>query len=214
LADSLAAFDIAVADLPLIAILRGVAPDEIEACGDALVDAGFRLIEVPLNSPQALTSIERLARSAGVCAMIGAGTVLEPDDIAAVRDAGGAMIVSPNADAKVIEASVVAGLVSLPGIATPTEAFAALGAGATALKLFPAEASSPAVLRAMRAVLSPATRLFPVGGIAPALMADWLQAGASGFGLGSGLYRPGFSAAEVGRRARKFVDAYRQAIAS
>jgi 2-dehydro-3-deoxyphosphogalactonate aldolase len=214
LLDNLAAFDAAAADLPLIAILRGVTPDEVVACGEALIGAGFRLIEVPLNSPQALTSIERLARSAGAHAVIGAGTVLKSGDVAAIRNAGGEMIISPNANAAVIEATASAGLVSLPGIATPTEAFAALDAGATALKLFPAEASSPAVLRAMRAVLPPATRLYPVGGIAPSAMVEWLRAGAAGFGLGSALHRPGLKADQVGHRAREFVDAYRQAVAT
>ena len=209
-----AAFEAAVADLPLIGIVRGITPDAIEACGDVLIDAGFRLIEVPLNSPQALASIERLARFAGGRAMIGAGTVLKPEQVRDVRDAGGEMIISPNTNVAVIEASAVAGLVSLPGVATPTEAFTALGAGATALKLFPAEGFSPAVLRAMLAVLPPATRFFPTGGITPPLMGEWLRAGAAGFGLGSALYRQGLTADEIDRRARQFVDAYRQAVAA
>jgi len=201
------AFDAAFARCPLIAILRGVRPDEVEAIGDALVEAGFTLIEVPLNSPEPLDSIARLARRFAGRAVIGAGTVLREADVAAVQQAGGTMIISPNANLRVIAASAAAGLVSLPGIATPSEAFAAIEAGATALKLFPAEAASPAVLKAMRAVLPKDLRVLPVGGIAPDTMAPWLKAGAAGFGLGSALYQVGLSAEEVGARARAFVAA-------
>lgn len=204
----IAAFDAAFARMPLIAILRGVKPDEVEAIGEALVNAGFTLIEVPLNSPDPLDSIARLARGLEGRAVVGAGTVLDTGSVAAVRDAGGTMIISPNADTRVIAASSGAGLVSLPGIATPSEAFAALGAGATALKLFPAEAASPAVLKAMRAVLPSGTRVLPVGGITPDVMEPWLRAGAAGFGLGSALYAPGMDAATVGERARAFVTAW------
>lgn len=203
----IAAFDAAFARCPLIAILRGVKPGEVEAIGEALVDAGFALIEVPLNSPDPLDSIGRLANRLKGRAVIGAGTVLTTADVAAVADAGGTMIISPNTNVDVIAASASAGLVSLPGFATPSEAFAALGAGATALKLFPAEAASPAVLKAFGAVVPPGTRLLPVGGIAPETMAPWLAAGAAGFGLGSALYRPGLSANEVGDRARAFIAA-------
>lgn len=202
-----AAFDAAFTRCPLIAILRGVKPDEVEGIGEALVDAGFTLIEVPLNSPQPFDSIGRLAKRLGDRAVIGAGTVLRVADVAGVRDVGGTMIISPNANLDVIRASAADGLVSLPGIATPTEAFAALDAGATALKLFPAEAASPAVLKAMRAVLPSATRVLPVGGIAPDNMGPWREAGAPGFGLGSALYKPGLSAADVGANARAFVAA-------
>ncbi len=201
------AFDTAFARCPLVAILRGVRPDEVEMIGEALVDAGFSLIEVPLNSPDPLDSIARLAGRFADRAVIGAGTVLRPADVAAVRDAGGTMIISPNANPGVIAASAAAGLVSLPGIATPSEAFAALDAGATALKLFPAEAASPAILKAMRAVLPRDLRLLPVGGITPETMQPWFTAGADGFGLGPALYKPGFDAAEVGRRARDFIAA-------
>jgi 2-dehydro-3-deoxyphosphogalactonate aldolase len=204
-----AAFDAAFARCPLIAILRGVKPDEVEAVGEALVEAGFSLIEVPLNSPDPLDSIGRLADRMKGRAVIGAGTVLTTADVAAVADAGGTMIISPNTNVDVIAASARAGLVSLPGFATPSEAFAALGAGATALKLFPAEAASPAVLKAFGAVVPVGTRLLPVGGIAPETMAPWLAAGAAGFGLGSALYRPGLSANEVGDRARAFIAALR-----
>ena len=203
----IAAFDAAFARCPLIAILRGVKPDEVEAIGDALVAAGFTLIEVPMNSPDPLDSVARLAKRFEGRAVIGAGTVLREDQVAAVQAAGGTMIISPNANLRVIAASAAAGLVSLPGIATPSEAFAALDAGATALKLFPAEAASPTVLKAMRAVLPGEARVLPVGGIAPDNMEPWRAAGAPGFGLGSALYKPGMSAADVGANARAFVAA-------
>jgi 2-dehydro-3-deoxyphosphogalactonate aldolase len=204
---SLAAFDAAFASCPLIAILRGVRPDEVVAIGEELVAAGFTLIEVPMNSPDPLDSVARLVAALGDRAMIGAGTVLTVDQVAAMRDAGGRMVISPNTNIDVIRASAAAGLVSLPGIATPSEALAALDAGATALKLFPAEAASPAVLKAMRAILPGGLRVLPVGGIVPEGMAPWRQAGAAGFGLGSALYKPGMTADEVGERARAFVAA-------
>jgi len=202
-----ATFDAAFARCPLIAILRGVRPDEVEAIGEALVEAGFALIEVPLNSPDPLDSIGRLVDRLKGRAVVGAGTVLTTADVAAVADVGGTMIISPNTNADVIAATAGAGLVSLPGFATPSEAFAALAAGATALKLFPAEAASPVVLKALGAVVPAGTRLLPVGGIAPDTMAPWLAAGAGGFGLGSALYRPGMAANEVGDRARAFTTA-------
>ena len=205
----LEAFDAAFAQCPLVAILRGVAPHEIDAIGDALVDAGFTLIEVPLNSPDPLDSVARLARRFAGRAVIGAGTVLRVEDVAAVEGAGGTMIISPNANIRVIAASAARGLVSLPGVATPSEAFAALDAGATALKLFPAEGSSPQILKAMRAVLPKEVRVLPVGGIAPDTIAPWIAAGAAGFGLGSALYKPGMSAEQVGTNARAFVAALR-----
>lgn len=203
----LAQFDAAFAKCPLIAILRGVKPDEVEGIGEALVSAGFTLIEVPLNSPDPLESIARLAKTFAGGAMIGAGTVLSVDQVEAVRAAGGTVIISPNTNPAVIAASAKAGLVSLPGIATPSEAFAALDAGATALKLFPAEASSPTVLKAMRAVLPKELRVLPVGGIAPDTMQPWRDAGAAGFGLGSALYKPGFTTTEVHARATAFIAA-------
>jgi len=202
-------FDAAFAKCPLVAILRGVAPHEIDAIGDALVDVGFTLIEVPLNSPDPLDSVARLRKRFGGRAVIGAGTVLRVEDVDAVEAAGGKMIISPNANLKVIAASAAKGLVSLPGIATPSEAFAALDAGATALKLFPAEGSSPQILKAMRAVLPKEVRVLPVGGIAPDTMAPWIAAGAAGFGLGSALYKPGMSAGQVAINARAFVAALR-----
>jgi len=204
---SLAAFDAAFASCPLIAILRGVRPDEVVAIGEELVAAGFTLIEVPMNSPDPLDSVARLVAALEDRAMIGAGTVLTVDQVAAMRDAGGRMVISPNTNSDVIRASAAAGLVSLPGIATPSEALAALDAGATALKLFPAEAASPAVLKAMRAILPSELRILPVGGIVPEGMAPWRQAGAAGFGLGSALYKPGMTAGEVGANARAFIAA-------
>lgn len=204
---SLAAFDAAFASCPLIAILRGVRPDEVVAIGEELVTAGFTLIEVPMNSPDPLDSVARLVAALGDRAMIGAGTVLTVDQVAAMRDAGGRMVISPNTNIDVIRASTAAGLVSLPGIATPSEALAALDAGATALKLFPAEAASPTILKAMRAILPSELRILPVGGIVPEGMAPWRQAGAAGFGLGSALYKPGMTSGEVGARARAFVAA-------
>ena len=191
----------------LIAILRGVRPDEVVAIGEELVAAGFTLIEVPMNSPDPLDSVARLVAALGDRAMIGAGTVLTVDQVAAMRDAGGRMVISPNTNLDVIRASAAAGLVSLPGIATPSEALAALDAGATALKLFPAEAASPTILKAMRAIMPSDLRVLPVGGIVPEGMSPWRQAGAAGFGLGSALYKPGMTAAEVGIRARAFVTA-------
>ncbi len=203
----IAAFNEAFAKCPLVAILRGVKPDEVEAIGEALVSAGFTLIEVPMNSPEPLDSIARLAKRFAGRAQIGAGTVLSVDQVAAVEAAGGTMMISPNANLDVIAATAAKGLVSLPGIFTMSEAFAALEAGATALKLFPAEAASPKVLKAMRAVLPKDARVLPVGGIAPDNMGPWLEAGAPGFGLGSALYKPGMSAEEVGANARAFVAA-------
>ena len=184
-------------DCPLIAILRGVKPDEADAIGDALFEGGLRIIEVPLNSPEPLRSIELLATKFGERALVGAGTVLDPADVERVRDAGGRLIVSPDTNPEVIAAAARSGLVSTPGYFTPSEAFTALRAGATALKLFPAEAASPAVLKAQLAVLPKDVTVLIVGGIKPDNMQPWLTAGAKGFGLGSGLYKPGQSAPET-----------------
>jgi len=202
-------FEAAFARFPLVAILRGVRPDEVEAIGDALVGAGFTLLEVPMNSPDPLDSVARLARRFAGRAMVGAGTVLRASDVAAVQGAGGTMVISPNANPAVIAATAAAGLVSLPGTATPTEAFGALDAGATALKFFPAEGTSPVVVTAMLAVLPSGTRLLPVGGVTPELVAPWRAAGAAGFGLGSALYKPGMTAVDVAARARSFAAALR-----
>ena len=201
-------------ECPLVAILRGLTPGEAEPVGEALVEAGFRLIEVPLNSPQPLESIARLAARFGGTATIGAGTVTAVAQVTQVQDAGGTLIVSPHTDPRVIAATAAAGLISLPGFLTPSEAFTALGAGAHALKLFPAEAASPAVLKAQRAVLPANVPVLPVGGIAAESMAPWLAAGAAGFGFGSALYRPGYSAAEVRERATALIAAFRDASAA
>lgn len=198
-----------LAECPLVAIIRGVTPGEAEAIGEAIFEAGIRIIEVPLNSPNPLVSIERLAGRFGDRALIGAGTVLEAADVERVRDAGGRIIVSPNSHAPVIEAAASAGLVSLPGFFTPSEAFTALRAGATGLKLFPAEGAAPGVVRAQRAVLPRYVPLLVVGGISPGNMQPWLDAGAQGFGLGSGLYKPGQSAQDTGGKARAYVEGIR-----
>ena len=199
-----------LAELPLIAILRGVAPDEAVAVGWALVAAGFRTIEVPLNSPQPLRSIEALAAALGEHALIGAGTVLDAADVEHIASVGGRLIVMPHADHAVIRAAKAQGLLCVPGVATPTEAFGALAAGADALKLFPAEALPPAIVKAWRAVLPTDVWLVPVGGITPESMAAYMAAGANGFGLGSALYQRGMDAAAVGARAGRFAAAFRE----
>lgn len=199
---------------PLIAILRGIRPDECEAIAEVLVLAGFHMIEVPLNSPDPLKSIERLAKAFGETALIGAGTVLSEVDVAKVAAAGGRLVVSPNMDVAVIRGTVARGLVSAPGIATPSEGFAALAAGANILKLFPGDLVTPAVLKAMRAVFPPATLMVPVGGVSAATMSAYVAAGASGFGIGSSLYKPGDSAAHVRDNARAIVAAWQAATAS
>ena len=200
-------------DLPLIAILRGVKPDEIETVGQVLFDAGFRVIEIPLNSPEPLASIEKLSAKLGNAALVGAGTVLQSEQVGQVKDAGGRIIVSPNAKTSVIEATVRAGLASAPGVATPTEGFAALDAGAHALKLFPAEAMGPKVVKAWRAVVPPDVPLMPVGGINPDNMAEFVAAGATGFGLGSALYKAGMDVATVAENARAFASAWQHVVA-
>lgn len=197
----------ALAELPLVAILRGITPAEAPAVGDALWNANWRLFEVPLNSPQPLESIALLARRFPG-AVVGAGTVRSEDEVRAVHAAGGRLIVSPHFDARVVRAAAWSGMVCLPGVLTPSEAFAALEAGAHGLKLFPAEMIPPAAVKALRAVLPPPLPLLPVGGIAPSTMAGYLAAGASGFGIGSALYRPGTPAEEVARMARAFADAW------
>jgi 2-dehydro-3-deoxyphosphogalactonate aldolase len=190
---------------PLVAIVRGVTVDDAEAVGDAIFEGGIRIIEVPLNSPDPLKSIERLARKFGDNMLVGAGTVLDPAEVGRVRDAGGRILVSPDTNIEVIAATAAAGLVSSPGYFTPSEAFAAIRAGATALKLFPAEGASPMLLKAQLAVLPKDIPVLAVGGINPDNMRPWLDAGATGFGLGGGLYKPGQSAAETLQKARAYV---------
>jgi 2-dehydro-3-deoxyphosphogalactonate aldolase len=192
-------------ECPLVGIIRGVKPDEAEAIGNAIYEGGIRIIEVPLNSPDPFRSIELLARNFGDRALVGAGTVLDPTDVGRVRDAGGRIIVSPDTNAEVISAAAAAGLVASPGFFTPSEAFAAIRAGATALKLFPAEAASPAVLAAQLAVIPQAVPILVVGGVKPDNMKPWIEAGATGFGLGGGLYQPGQSATDTLAKAKAYV---------
>lgn len=199
--------------LPLVAILRGVTPDEVIAVGAALTDAGFHVIEVPLNSPRPYDSIERLARAFGDRCTVGAGTVMSAEDVGRVADAGGQLIVTPHTDPAVIAAAKGKHLHCTPGTATPSEAFAALRAGADAIKVFPAEQITPKVLHAWRAVLPHDLDVLPVGGITPASMADYVRAGATGFGIGSALYKPGRSIADISAAAQAFASAWR-AIAS
>jgi len=201
-------FATALRTLPLIAILRGLLPADALAIGSALGAAGWSLIEVPLNSPQPLASISALA-AALPQALVGAGTVLTPAQVREVHAAGGRLVVAPNFDPAVVHAALELGVVCLPGVATPSEALAALAAGAHGLKLFPAEMITPPVVKALRAVLSADTVLLPVGGITPASMRAYRNAGASGFGLGSALYRPGIDAAGVAHNARGFIEAWR-----
>jgi 2-dehydro-3-deoxyphosphogalactonate aldolase len=201
-------FATAFAAAPLISILRGLPPADAVAIGAALVAQGIGIIEVPLNSPQPLRSIEALA-AALPGALVGAGTVLTPQQVREVHAAGGQLIVSPNFDADVVEAALRLGMVCLPGVMSPSEAFAALAAGADGLKLFPAEVITPAAVKALRAVLPAHALLLPVGGITTANMDAYRAAGASGFGLGSALYRPGLAAAEVAHVAAEFVQAWR-----
>ena len=197
-------FDAFFARSPLIAILRGVNPDEVEAIGEALYEGGIRIIEVPLNSPDPLASIARLSTLMGDRALVGAGTVLHPNQVRDVQAAGGRLIISPSTNVDVIKATCELGMVSCPGYFTVSEAFAALDAGATALKLFPAEGASPAVVKAQRAVLPKEVKLLIVGGVAADSMQPWIAAGADGFGLGSGIYKPGQDAAESLIKARAY----------
>ena len=194
--------------LPLIAILRGLEPDEAVAVGEAIVAAGFVCLEVPLNSSRPLESIRRLRDALDGRALVGAGTVLSVDAARAVADAGGQIIISPNTNPDVIRAAKAMSLLSIPGFFTPSEAFAALDAGADALKLFPAEVAGPAGLKAVRAVLPADTRVYAVGGVDPASVSTWRSAGASGFGIGSAIFRPGKSAPDTGVSAAAFVSAW------
>lgn len=194
-----------LARCPLVPILRGVKPDEVGAIAATLLALGIPIVEVPLNSPEPLESIARLARRFGETMLVGAGTVMTPEQVASIAAAGGKLIVTPHADAAVTRAAKQHGLLAVPGFFTPAEAFAMLAAGADALKLFPAEAASPAMLRAVRAVFPPGTMVLPVGGIDAATIPGWRAAGAAGFGIGSAIYRAGDSAASVEARARTLL---------
>jgi 2-dehydro-3-deoxyphosphogalactonate aldolase len=194
--------------LPLIAVLRGISPEEVDDVARVLFDAGFRILEVPLNSPRPFDSIGRLAQAHGTRCLVGAGTVLRVEDVARVREAGGRVVVMPHSDLAVVREAKRQGMVCVPGVATPTEAFAALDAGADALKMFPAEALPPAALRAWRAVLPKDALVFAVGGMKPDNLAAYWEAGASGFGTGSNLYKPGTPAGVV----REVADAYAAAV--
>jgi len=200
-------FSQALGTLPLVAILRGLTPAEAAPVGQALISTGWTLIEIPLNSPQPLDSIAVMA-SAYPQALIGAGTVLTPEDVRNVQAAGGQLIVSPNFNPAVVREAARLGMVCLPGVITPSEAFGALEAGAAGLKLFPTEMITPTVVKALRAVLPSTVPVMPVGGVTPANMGAYLAAGASGFGIGSALYKPGMTAAQVAESAKNFIAAY------
>ena len=206
----MSAFDLAFDHLPLVAILRGLTPEDAEAVGDALVEAGFRLIEIPLNSPDPLASIGLLAKRYGDEVIIGAGSVMSPKAATDVIGQGGRLIVMPHSDPAVIGAAKKAGAWCVPGVATPTEAFAAFAAGADAVKLFPGEALPPKVVKSWRSVFPPGLRLLPVGGVSIDNMADYAAAGASGFGIGSSLFKAGKSAADVAADAREFIAAWKR----
>ena len=199
-----------LAACPLVAILRGVRPEEIEAVGDALVAAGLRVIEVPLNSPEPLDSIGRLQRRFGASVLIGAGTVRRVAEVDAVAEAGGRLIVTPHAEPALVRAAKARGLLAVPGFFTPAEAFALLDAGADALKLFPAEGGSPAMLRALLAVLPAGTMVLPVGGMEAGTLGAWRAAGAAGFGIGGAIYKPGDDAAAVAAKAARLMAALRE----
>lgn len=195
--------------LPFCAVLRGITPGEVPGVADALVAEGFRILEVPLNSPQPFQSIELLARRCGARVLVGAGTVLTVDDVARVQDAGGNVIVMPHSDLAIVRAAKARAMVCMPGVGTPTEAFAALAAGADALKMFPAEGLPPAVLRAWRAVLPRDTLVLAVGGMKPDTLGAYWAAGADGFGTGSNLYAPGADPAQVRQAAAAYAAAFR-----
>jgi len=202
-------------DLPLIAILRGITPADAEGAVDTMDAAGWRVVEVPLNSPDALETLRRMVKRGkdhlGDRLLIGAGTVLTVDQVAAIAAAGARLMVAPNCNPDVIRAAKARGMITAPGVATPTEAFAALDAGADALKMFPGELLPPPAVKAWRAVLPPETLLLPVGGVAPDNIAAYMKAGANGFGIGTSVYKPGMTIAEMAARAKALADAFRNA---
>jgi len=202
-------WDEVLSDLPLIAILRGITPDEAASVADALCQAGLKCLETPLNAPSALESIRRLRAAVGERAMVGAGTVLSVEAVAEVAAAGAQIVIAPNTDEAVIRAARRTRMIAVPGFFSPSEAFRAIDAGANGLKLFPAEAAGPSVLKAIKAVLPPAIPVFPVGGVTPEVMRSYREAGAAGFGIGSAIYRPGLTAQEAYERALVFVQAWR-----
>jgi 2-dehydro-3-deoxyphosphogalactonate aldolase len=195
--------------LPLVGILRGLPPAQAAEVGQRLYAAGLRVLEVPLNSPDPFTSVRRLRDVLPADCLVGTGTVLEPADVQRTREAGGQLVVAPNCDPRVIAAALDAGLLALPGVATATEAFTALRAGTRHLKLFPANSFGPGYLKALREVLPAGSCLYPVGGIGAAGIADWVAAGAAGFGFGGDLYRPTYPLDEVGERAARLLAAWR-----
>jgi 2-dehydro-3-deoxyphosphogalactonate aldolase len=199
-----------LAELPLVAILRGVTPDRIEKVAGAIFEAGIRAIEVPLNSPDPYRSIEILAKKFGA-ALTGAGTVTSPAEVDRVADAGGRLAVSPHTDAAVISHAVTRGLIPMPGVMTPSECYAALNAGARDLKLFPASSLGPAHLISIKVILPPTAKLYAVGGVNPGNMAEWRRAGADGFGLGGDLFKPSYDDAEIAKRAKATVEAFNAA---
>lgn len=199
-------FEDAIAEMPLIAIPRGLPPDQAPAVADVLIAAGFRCIEVPLNRPTALAAVEALARHVGHRAAIGAGTVLTPADVTSTRNAGGTFVVSPNVDVEMLRAARAAAMPAIPGFFTPTEALLALREGAAALKLFPVEGATPAMLQSIAAVLPDSTKVFAVGGVTADLMAPFFHAGAAGFGYGASLWAPGVSLNELASRAKRYVE--------
>ncbi len=196
----------------LVAILRGVKPEEVVSIGEALVEAGFSMIEVPLNSPNPFESIARLSKALGDRALTGAGTVLSVEDVDRVHDAGGRLIVSPNCDGEVIGRTLAHGMVSMPGVFTPTECFAAIKAGTRSIKLFPASLHGPAGVKAIKAVLPSDVDLYAVGGASADTFGDWFAAGVAGFGIGTALYKPGDGADTVRATAMRMVAAYDRAL--
>lgn len=199
-------------DMPIVAILRGISPDHVMAVADTLYEAGIRVIEVPLNSPDPFTSIERLSKGLGASCLCGAGTVLSVEQVQRAHESGARHVVSPNTDAAVIARTVALEMVSMPGIATATEAFAAIGAGASRLKLFPASTYGSGHARALKAVLPSNTRLYAVGGVGAEDVAEWTKDGVSGFGFGSELFKPGYGLDEISNRARSIFSAVRNAM--